>query len=153
MYEPRTFLFDDFDAFVADSKEEGNFYTRYKKPFKEAGLDADEEAEGLEIVRKATNATQYIYKHLTLLKAARKAREDEWERQVALDGLKDSGNIKILAELDKEVRKQEHAIVTNSFDISRLREPLEEFLILSGVPERNKYNKKAIEDEDDYYNG
>lgn len=125
MYIPKI-QFDTIEDYITDALEEGNYVTGYKKIFQAVGLSEDELADGLEVIRQAVNATQALYRFRTELKALKDRRWVAGTDVVALE---------------KEIRKVEHKIVARVYDIICLREPLDEFLVLTGIPVRDKYNK------------
>lgn len=125
MYIPKI-QFDTIEDYITDALEEGNYVTGYKKIFQAVGLSEDELADGLEVIRQAVNATQALYRFRTELKALKDRRWVAGTDVVALE---------------KDIRKVEHKIVARVYDIICLREPLDEFLVLTGIPVRDKYNK------------
>ncbi len=147
--EFKNFMQESFDDLVKSAKVEGNYYTGYKKIFVAYEMDDEEQWAGLEICRKATNATQTIYRvHRDLVKL-------EEDRQGAVLEMIRNGEdttskscVVRLAEFDKPIRKVQHTILTAAFDLAQLREPLEEFLGLTGIPARTKYNKKGASDDE-----
>lgn len=127
----------EMEDFIAFALEEGNYYTGYKKIITTAGLDKDVENQGLEVVRKATNAVQGIYR----LKKERETAQNLKRNDIVKHGLGLSREV--IDAHDKTIRKLEHKILAYGYDITLLREPLEDFLYESGIPKRAKWNKKS----------
>lgn len=134
--------FGSIDEILEGALEEGNYVMGYKKFVIAAQLDEHLEKEGLELVRQATNPTKAMYRFREEIKALEAKKTNEARRQqkaLVEDGTPEEPE-KLVA-LDKEIRKVEHKIVAAAYDISLLREPLEDFLYDSEIPRRDKYNR------------
>lgn len=148
MFVPKN-QFGEIEEITTNALEEGNFIMGYKKFIVAAQLDPDLEAEGMEILRLATNPTKALYRFREEIKElqAKKSAEARRQYKAALAG-EDAEDPAKLAEFDKQIRKVEHKIVAAAYDLTLLREPLDNFLFESDIPVRDKYNKGRNQSDD-----
>lgn len=142
MYVPKIY-FGPMEDFITHAIEEGNYFSGYKKIIIAHTLDPDLEKEGLDILRQAVNATQALYRFRKDIETLGDRKQAEAVRQ--FNANKDSGepfDQGALDAFDKEVRKVEHKVVARAYDLSMLRDPLDDFLAEADIPVRDKYNKK-----------
>lgn len=141
MFVPRLH-FGTVEEILEGALEEGNYFMGYKKFVVAAQLDPELEAEGMEIIRLATNPTKALYRFRDEISGLESKKSAEARRQyeaLVADGTPEEPEK--LAAIDKEIRKVEHKIVAAAYDLTLLRDPLDNFLFESDIPRRDKYNK------------
>jgi len=127
--------FIGFDDLLDRAIKEAGYLSGYKRLLpKLEQLEDDVIEEGLEIVRKVYNVRQSLYRSREEFKALTVKRT-----RLANKGVFEGEEIEAL---DKELKLAENKMLLHAFDIVRLREPFDEFLILNSIDERKPYNKK-----------
>lgn len=127
--------FTDFHDLLKRALKEAGFLSGYKRLLpKLEYLEDDVIEEGLDIVRKAYNIRQSLYRSRDDFK-----RLDDKRTKLAQSGVFEGPEIDAL---DTEMKQAENKMLVYAFDVVRLREPFDEFLALYGIDERQPYNKK-----------
>lgn len=122
--------FDNVDGYIDRAIKEANFVCGYKKLFNQTITDSGQLAEGLDIVKSAYNVRANLYRWRDI----RATKRLEYARTPDDDPDKPKKLKELLDIADR--------LVLYGFEIVRLREPMDMYLALMGLPERPRKKLK-----------